>query len=67
MRILLRQQGLVKIVDVKALSTSSKEEIVELEEKARSTILLWQSDRVLREVADEETIVGLWTKLEACT
>jgi hypothetical protein len=37
----------------------------ELEEKAHSMILLSLSDGVLREVADEETTVGLWKKLES--
>jgi hypothetical protein len=34
----------------------------ELEEKAHSIILLSLLDRVLREVADEETASGLWKK-----
>lgn len=64
MRALLRQQGLAKILDGKAPSTSSSEKSVELEEKAHSSILLSLSDGVLREVADEETAAGLWKKLE---
>jgi hypothetical protein len=59
MRALLRQQGLAKILDGKMPSTSSKEERVELEEKAHNLILLSLSDGVLREVADEETAAGL--------
>ncbi|GJW36494.1 hypothetical protein Tco_0059414 [Tanacetum coccineum] len=34
------------------------------DEKAHSTILLSLSDEVLYEVADEETVVGVWKKLE---
>jgi hypothetical protein len=64
MRALLRQQGLAKILDGKAPSTSSSEKSAELEEKAHSSILLSLSDGVLREVADEETAAGLWKKLE---
>jgi hypothetical protein len=37
----------------------------ELEEKAHSAILLSFSDGVLREVANEETVVALWKKLES--
>jgi hypothetical protein len=61
---LLRKQDLVKILDGEAPSTSSKEEIAELEEKADKAILLSLSGGVLREVADEETVVGLWKKLQ---
>jgi hypothetical protein len=59
MRALLRQQGLAKILDDEVPSTSSTEERKELEEKAHCIILLSLSDGVLREVADEETAVGL--------
>ena len=65
MRALLRQQGLAKILDGKMPSTSSKEERAKLEEKAHNLILLSLSDGVLREVADEETAVELWKKLES--
>jgi len=62
MRALL-QQGLAKIWDGKMPSTST-EEMKELEEKSHSAILMSLLDAVLREVADEETIAGLWKKLE---
>ena len=55
----------MKILDGKMPSTSSKEEIAELEEKAHNLILLSLSDGVLREVAGEETAAGLWKKLES--
>ena len=65
MRALLRQQDLVKVLEPQKekIGISAIDEIVErgeLEEKAYIIILLSFSDRVLREVADEETIVGLW-------
>jgi len=69
MRVLLRQQGLAKILEpseerisIKALKESG--EYVELDEKAHSAILLSLSGGVLREVASEETAAGLWKKLE---
>jgi hypothetical protein len=51
--LLLRQQGLTKILDGEAPSTSSKEEITELEEKAHIAILLYLLNGILRDVADE--------------
>jgi len=63
MRALLRQQGLAKILYGEVPSTST-EEMKEFDEKAYSAILLSLSDGVLREVADEETVAGLWKKLE---
>jgi hypothetical protein len=59
MQALLRQQGLVKILDGEVPSTSSTKERKELEEKAHSIILLSLKDGVLREVTDEETTVRL--------
>ncbi|KAF5462696.1 hypothetical protein F2P56_018683 [Juglans regia] len=64
MKALLRQQGLSNVLDGKVSDdslTSSREE----EDKAYNTILLSLSNGVLREVADEETASGLWTKLES--
>jgi len=52
---LLRQPGLVKILDAKTPSTSTKDEGAELEEKTQNVILLFLSNRVLREIVDEET------------
>jgi hypothetical protein len=63
MRVLLRQQGLVKILDGEMSSTST-EEMKEFDEKAHSAILLSLSDGVVRKVADKEIAAGLWKKLE---
>jgi hypothetical protein len=63
MRALLRQQGLAKILDGEAPSTSI-EEMKELDEKAHNAILLSLSNGVLREIANEETAAELWKKLE---
>jgi hypothetical protein len=64
MQALLRQQGLTKILEpskeiigIKAIEEI--EEYAELEEKAHNAILLFLSNGVLREVADEETVAGL--------
>jgi hypothetical protein len=65
MRALLRQQGLANIFDSEVPLTSSTEEMKELEEKAHSPILLSLLDGVLKEVTDEETVVGLCKKLES--
>jgi hypothetical protein len=51
-------------LDGEVPSTSSKEEMKELEEKAHNTILLSLFDGVFRVVADEDTAAGLWKKLE---
>jgi hypothetical protein len=47
-------------IDIKAI-----EELTKLEEKAHNVILLSLLDRVLREIADEETTARLWKKLES--
>jgi hypothetical protein len=70
MHALLRQQGLVKILEPfeERIGITAIDEIVEcaeLEEKAHNFILLSLSDGVLRKVAIEETAVGLWKKLES--
>jgi hypothetical protein len=65
MRALLRQEGLVEILDGEVPSTSLTEESKGLEEKVHNAILLSLSDGVLREVADEEIVAELWKKLES--
>jgi hypothetical protein len=70
MRALLRQQGLEKVLEPQEekIGITAIDEIVEcgeLEEKAHNVILLSLLDGVLREVVDEETIAGLWKKLES--
>jgi hypothetical protein len=57
MRVLL-QEGLVKILDGKTPSTSSKEEITE-PEKIHNLVLLSLFYGVLSEVANEENAIGL--------
>ncbi|KAK2372802.1 alpha carbonic anhydrase [Trifolium repens] len=41
------------------------DEKTEMDEKARSAIILCLSDKVLREVAKEKTAVEMWTKLDS--
>jgi hypothetical protein len=65
MRALLRQEGLVEILDGELPSISLTEESKGLEEKVHNAILLSLSDGVLREVADEEIVAELWKKLES--
>ena len=43
----------------------SDEEKEDLLERAHSAILLSLGDKVLREIVDKETAVGLWLKLES--
>ena len=38
--------------------------MAEIDKKERSTIILSLGDLVIREVAKEKTVVGLWAKLE---
>lgn len=66
MMALLRQQGMVKILEEKVAdkpSTSTKKE----EDKAHRAIFLFFSfyDGVLRKVVDEEITSSLWRKLES--
>ncbi|KAH9669204.1 hypothetical protein KPL70_021692 [Citrus sinensis] len=45
-------------------SSKTSEEVVEIHKKARSTIIMSLQDLVIREVAKEKTIAGLWGKFE---
>ena len=71
MEVLLITQGLRDAIepvmkDGKGVSSSkTPEEVAEIHKKARSTIILSLGDSVIREVAKEKTIVGLWSKLES--
>ncbi|XP_047309792.1 replication protein A 70 kDa DNA-binding subunit A-like [Impatiens glandulifera] len=76
MRELLKQQGVwaplskekAEIVAGPAKESTSGKITTELEafeEKAHSTILLYLADEVITEVSDEDTVIGLWSKLEA--
>ena len=64
MRALLKQQGLVKVIDDLLPQKLTKEELNDLEEKAHSSIILSLSNEVLREVTDEDKAAGLWKRLE---
>ena len=49
----------------KEVSSSKTPEVAtEIDNKARSTIILSLGDSVIREVAKEKTVVDLWAKLE---
>ncbi|KAH9803501.1 hypothetical protein KPL71_001790 [Citrus sinensis] len=45
-------------------SSTTPKQAVEIDKKARSTIIFSLGDSVIREVAKERTVAGLWTKLE---
>ncbi|KAH9679108.1 reverse transcriptase Ty1/copia-type domain-containing protein [Citrus sinensis] len=45
-------------------SSTTSEQAAEIDKKARSTIILSLGDSVIREVAKERTVAGLWTKLK---
>ncbi|KAH9668238.1 hypothetical protein KPL70_021339 [Citrus sinensis] len=45
-------------------SSKTPEEAAEVDKKARSIIILSLGDAVIREVAKEKTVAGLWAKLE---
>ncbi|KAH9703677.1 hypothetical protein KPL70_011177 [Citrus sinensis] len=50
----------------KEYSTSkTPEQVAEIDRKARGTIILSLADSVIREVAKEPTVAGLWAKLES--
>ncbi|KAJ4700747.1 Retrovirus-related Pol polyprotein from transposon TNT 1-94 [Melia azedarach] len=63
MRALLKQQGLWASLARKPADPITAEMVV-LEEKAHSTIMLCLADDIITEVAEEETAQGLWVKLE---
>ncbi|KAH9779095.1 hypothetical protein KPL71_007588 [Citrus sinensis] len=46
-------------------SSKTPEEAAEINKRARSAIILSLGDSVIREVAKEKTVVGLWAKLES--
>ena len=45
-------------------SSTTSEQAAAIDKKAMSTIILSLGDSVIREVAKERTVAGLWTKLE---
>ncbi|XP_025982149.1 uncharacterized protein LOC114391650 [Glycine soja] len=63
MRALLKEQGIW--APLSSRSSNLEASVLEQqEEKAHSLILLSLSDKVLYKVAEEQTVVGLWLKLE---
>ena len=67
MRALLKQQGIWKpLVEKSKDSTGlSAAEFEAMEERAHFTILLCLADDVITEVSDEDSALGLWSKLES--
>lgn len=59
------QQGLQDApLGGKNMSSLSNKEKTEILQKAHNTIILSLRDKVLREIAKEETAAGIWLKLE---
>ncbi|KAK3437221.1 hypothetical protein EUGRSUZ_C01974 [Eucalyptus grandis] len=65
MNVLLHLEGSVRALDRNYLDDMITAEIEKMEERAHSTIQLSLSDKVFREVANEETALGLWNELES--
>ncbi|KAJ4704466.1 Retrovirus-related Pol polyprotein from transposon TNT 1-94 [Melia azedarach] len=63
MRALLKQQGLWVSLARKPANPITAGMVV-LEEKAHSTIMLSLADDIITEIVGEETVQGLWVKLE---
>ena len=64
MKAFLVHQGISEALDVEAMNLlEDKKKKNEIEAKAHSAILLSLGDEVLREVAAEDEVVGLWNKL----
>ena len=68
---LLITQGLGEAIDRvtkieggEASSSKTPEQVAKIDKKVRSTIILSLGDSVIREVAKEKTVAGLWAKLE---
>ncbi|KAM3302582.1 hypothetical protein P3S67_017084 [Capsicum chacoense] len=63
----LTQNGLKKVLSGKSAkpATTTEEQWEEMDEKALSTIQLCLSCEVLREVINEKTAAGIWSKLES--
>lgn len=54
-----------KVEGNEASSSKTSEELAEINKKAISTIIFSLGDSVIREVAKEKTVAGLWAKLES--
>src|SRR4051812_13904260 len=64
MKSALTLQGLWKAVVKKFDEDSDEIKKADLKERALSAIFMSVTDNVLREIADEETALGVWKKLE---
>src|SRR5438270_13978967 len=67
MKSALTLQGLWKAVVEKFDEDSDEIKKADLKERALSAIFMSVTDNVLREIADEETASGVWTKSKVCT
>ncbi|BBN20345.1 hypothetical protein MPTK1_8g18390 [Marchantia polymorpha subsp. ruderalis] len=65
MKAILVQMKISKTIDPEAKHAESitAEDKAEMNELAYSTIGLYLGDKVLREVANEKTAIGVWAKL----
>ena len=64
MRALLKQQGLWAPLEKKDPGVDTTE-MASLEEKVHATIMLCLADDIITEIADQDTVAGLWLKLES--
>ena len=53
-----------KLEGNEASSSKTPEQAVEIDKNARSTIIMSMGDSVIRKVAKEKIVAGLWAKLE---
>ena len=70
MKALLKQQQIWRPLASKSITAGSEDgltdgQLVVIEEKAHSTILLSFDDHIITEVANQPTAVELWLKLES--
>ncbi|BBN12132.1 hypothetical protein Mp_5g17630 [Marchantia polymorpha subsp. ruderalis] len=67
MKAILVQMKISKAIDTEAKHAESvtAEDKVEMNELAYSTIVMYLGDKVLREVANEKTAIGVWAKLQS--
>lgn len=54
-----------KVEGKEASSSKTLEELAKTNKKARKILILSLKDLVIREVAKEKTVAGLWAKLES--
>ena len=67
MLVVLTHNGLKKVLSGKMMkpTITTEEQWEEMDENALSTIQLWLSREVLREVINEKSAAGIWNKLES--